>query len=384
MFKPAALTLTICFLGLATALHIAPVLNPIFKKNSFFADSHDHFSYELYQTRNGIIAFSIETVNNTNTSQYLLIDIPARNSKPILKDIANACELVTPTFQPIHYHVQTDSLVYFCHANNSILIIDQSTYSVEKIIPLNISDSWPIVRISTDGMSIAVLLIDTMFTTTAKASMLVKVDLQVRQVTAKILLNKSLMVGETVVAYASNKKAAYVATNRISTFLKNLYITTTAYSILTIGSDYQLIPVMTVDTPLTSVKIVTKLFCAGGYVIVNNGTDLAFKNDYVIDPQRGPQVLSKSITPDQQGLFHLAVTSQYGSNDLYVQITAGNVFQYTFLDQIHFKPLGTYGDIQIAYGNQTSGDLMFATSSTTFSVIDLDTLKPMYTGPKFF
>jgi hypothetical protein len=50
---------------------------------------------------------------------------------------------------------------------------------------------------------------------------------------------------------------------------------------------------------------------------------------------------------------------------------------------IHYKDIGGYGDIQIAYGNQTSGDLMFTTSYTgvTFTIIDLNSMQSIYTAP---
>jgi len=375
MFKHSLLALILCFLGLAAALHSGSntTLNSTLKKSYFFINSSNPFSSEFYQTRNGIVTFSIETINNTKTSQYLLIDIPKRDAKPILRDIAKACELVTPTFQPIHYHIQTSSLVYFCHANNSLLVIDQSTYSVEQVIPFNTSGSWPIVKISTDEKGIAILLMDNLFTPFAKASILLKVNLEVRQVTAEILLNRSLFIGEAVVAYASSKNAAYIATNRIQV----RSITTTIYSFINNGSSYQITPIVTFNANISSTKLVTKLFVVGSSVVANNGQDLYFIKNGIYS--RIPQVHSN----DQHGLSHLAMTSQYGSNDLYIQMSNQSVYKYTVIEnKIHYQQIGDYEGIQIAHGNQTSGDLMFTTNSTSgiFDIINLQNMQPIYTA----
>jgi len=373
-FSSSLIPSLLLILSLATTL----ALDTTLQGNYFYVSSQNYLSYELDQTRNGIIAFSIEAVNQTYISQYVLIDLPNKDARPILTDIVHACELVAPTYQFLHYHVQTDTLAYFCYGNNSLLLIDQSSYTVEKVIPFNISFGFPVTKISTEGMGIAVLLMDDLFQASPKATLLVKVDMQTRAVTAEILLNQGFGVGEAVVAYASGKKGAYIATNRIEG--KNL--ATTIYSIKTIGKQYQMTPISSFSASMTPVKVVTKLFCLGSYVAVNNGQDLYFINQQGDIATQVKQIYFKSLTNNQAGLFHLAITAQPGSTDLYLQMGIESVYKYSVLvdGSLHFTQLGGWGDIQIAYGNSTSGDLMFTLDylGVNFTVYDVKTMKPVY------
>ncbi len=162
---------------------LALALSPTVSKNYFFVSKDNHLSYELFQTANGIVAHTIDTV-----SQYLLIDLPSKEAKSILSDTVSACETTPPIFQRLHHHVQTNSLVYFCPKNSSLLLIDQLSYTVQKSL-LSLNVQCPVTRLSTDEMSVAILCSDNLFISNPQASSLIKVDMQAKQITTQILFH---------------------------------------------------------------------------------------------------------------------------------------------------------------------------------------------------
>jgi hypothetical protein len=359
-------------------------LNPTLQKKHFFVSPDNHLSLDLFQTRNGIIAHSIEenAQNQSNYfSQYLLIDIQSREATRILADIVSACDFdSTPVFQHLHYHVQTDSLVYFCAKNTSLLVLDQSSFTIETSIPFNnVNDTWANAKLSTDGQNVVVLAMGPLFTEAYQDSILVTFDMQTRNVTQQILFNQGLEY-EFVVAFASSKKAAYIATNtvRCGTYF------TTIYSLTTIGNTYQLTKIASLKTWRTT-EVLTKLFCLGNYIVVNNGKDLYFINQQGSTVQN-TQVGLKLLTGGAQySFFQPIVTSQYDGKyiDIIFNFTLPSVERYSVVgDAIIVKKIGLYADFQVAYGNLTSGDLMFTldSSKTSFSILDLKTLKPVYTA----
>jgi len=375
MIRISQLVLLLCSFTLISAL------NPSLSKKSFFVSPDNHFSQELFQTRYGIISHDIvnEESQNTSFSQYTLIDASSREATAILASIVSACEFAAPVFQHVHYHVQTDSLVYFCPQNASLLIIDQSSYTVQTSIPFNIDNSFPIAKLSTDGQNIAIICMDTLFNETPKSSFLLKVDMQTQKIVAEILLTTV----DPVVAFASTKTAAYIATNHFQYHS----LITTVYSLVTIGNTYQVLQLATWRTPPTpKINIITKLFCVGNYIITNNGPEIYFLNQQGGLPQKIPASI-KSITADQNGLFQLSMTSTYNSNDFYFISNESIAYKYEMTGyNIVSKQIGSYGDIQVAYANLTSQDLMFAfdASGPYFNIINLQTLQTIYKRPSGF
>jgi hypothetical protein len=342
--------LTLCFLSISTL-----ALNPTISKNYFFVNSDNYLSYELYQTRNGIVSHSIDNF----ASRYILINLSTKDASPILSDIVRTCDVAAvPPFPQLHYHVQTDSLVYFCATNNSLLLIDQSNYTVQNVIPLLFETYWSCARLSTDGMNIAILTMDSLFSTNPQSSALFKIDMQTQQISTRILLDQNFTKGEAVVAYAAGKQATYIATNKI----QDQNFITTVYSIAFIGTTYQLTPVNTFTLTNRSENIITKLFSVGDSVVVNNGADIYFLNQQGKTLQSASTRL-KSITIDNPiHLYHPSFTALNGGTCLFIQQLDGSVGKFTAYGTaiILFKlPDGPFADMQIAYGNSTMQDLIF-------------------------
>jgi len=365
------------------SLSLVLTLNPTLEKNYFFVNTNNRLSQELFQTRYGIVAHNAEfsqqylSIDGKYISKYILIDLASKDAFPILTKTTSACESTAPTFQHLHYHVQTESLVYFCATNSSLLFIDQSNFTVQSAIPLNTNSTWPVASLSTDGMNVVILTMDNLFNqSSTQASTLFTVNMQTKTLSTQILFNQNLSAGENVVAYATGKKATYIATNKV----QDHSLTTAVYSLIMVGNTYQLTPVANFAS-IVPYSVVTKLFCLGNFVIVNNGQNLNFIN------QQGAitktvQLRIKSITGDSNtGLYSPSVTSQAGSSFLYLQDIFASVHKYSIIDSaILVKDFGTFGEFQIAYGNSTSGDLMFALDygRVWFAVTDLQTAKTVY------
>src|SRR5690349_10159521 len=104
------------------SLSLVLTLDPTLSKNYFFVDTNNKLSQELFQTRYGIVAHTAEyyqqyiTVEGKYISKYILIDLASKDASYILSNTTRACENTAPTFQRLHYHAQTESLVYFCSA----------------------------------------------------------------------------------------------------------------------------------------------------------------------------------------------------------------------------------------------------------------------------
>jgi len=368
--------LLFCFLGLALGL------NPTLQKNYFFVSPDNRLSYELFQTRNGVVAHAIDRENSTASfiSNYILIDLPSKDAKPILSDVVSACETAPATFQHLHYHAQTNSLVYFCVKNTSLLIIDQSTYLIESEIPLNSNSSLPLARLSTEGMSVVVLSLDTLFTQSPQSSVLYKIDMQTRKLSTQLLLNSSLTAGEAVAVYAASSKSHnYVATNRI----ENNTFYTVVYSISVIGNAYQLTPLATFSSPLTT-KTITKLFCLGNFVVVSDDSHIYFLNsqgDYVKTAKAAFKPLTNDVIPE---IYQVGFTSQYDNANIYIHSVGGTIDKYSIVaGTIQVKQVeGSYSNVQIAYGNATSQDLAFTIdgSHQNFKVFDIQASKTIYTA----
>jgi len=378
LIKPFTILL-LCFIGLASALN--PPLNVTLQKNYFFLGPDGYFSTEFYQTRNGIITFNIETINQTGlVSQYLLIDMTTKDVKPILTELVQACEIIAPTYQALHYHAQTDSLVFFCSTNGSLLILDQSNYSIQTTIPLSLSENWPVFKLSTDGMNVALLFMGKYFTPSPQNSTLIRVDLQTKNIASQIVFDQGFEAGEAVVAFASNANITSVATNRI----QNETLITTVYLLDTFGSTYQVTPLRNFTTPISKFdfRIVTKLFCIGNLIAVNNNRDLN-----IIDQQdlvtTVPKLRFLPINSLEAAYYYPVMTSQYGSNDLYAQVNFNDISKYTATgNTLTSQDFGSFGSMYVAFGSQATADLMFTCDivGLYFTIINMQTLQPIYSA----
>ncbi len=305
---------------LSLSLSLA-ALSPTLTKNYFYMNSDNRLSYELFQTRNGIVAHMTDVIHqSTFVSRYLLIDLQTKQAQPILTDTVSACEPYANVLPRLHHHVQSNSLVYFCAVNSTLLFINQTDYTVESTIRMNIKLNWPVAKLSTEGTSLALLFTDALYTQYPQDSVLVKIDMQTKETTSQILLNQNMTTGEAVVAYAAGTKSHYVATNRI----EGDNVNTTVFSIVVMGSTYQITPIASFKTSTAPKKIITKLFTLGNFAVVNNGQDIHFIN------AQGKIVKTTQavITNVTNGLSHAAVTSQYDNTCLYVHSVSSSLDKY--------------------------------------------------------
>ena len=370
--KPAFFLLILCSLSL-----FALAFDPRVQKSYFSVAPNSSFSYEFPQTHNGTYAHFFD--KSGPSSRYILFNLTSGDAYTVLENTVTACQVASPIFQHIQYHVQTDNLVYYCAANASLLFIDQGSQIVSTAIPLNLNGTWPIAKLSTDGMSISILAMDNLFTANPQSSILVKVDMQSKQVASQILFNQNLTSGEAVVVYAPGSKTSYIATNRI----QDNNVITKIYTIAIIGTTYQITPLANLVDLTSSAKTITKLFAMGNYIVVNCDTTLYFLNNLGMMVQLA-NIRTKELTP---GIFHPAVVRSTDGGSLYLHINTFEAMTYTIVASgIFTKSLGDTQDILIAHANQTSNDLMFTYdhSGVFFNILDLktkETVRTAISGP---
>jgi len=345
---------------------LAMALNPVSQGNYFYVPADNHLSYELYQTRNGTIAHSIEPLDENNyTSRYAFINLDTKDASPILSDLVSFCDIPNPTFQSLHYHAQTDSLVYYCAKNTSLLILSQQDHTVQETIALNFQASLPVAKLSTDGVNVAILLIDQLFTQSPKNSVLFKVNMKNKKLTTQVLFNQNLTSNEAVIAYAANQNHTYIATNLI----QGTTLTTIVYSLVLTRNTYQLTEVITtLNSSITPKKIITRLFTLGDYVIVNSGTHIHFFDQQGFVQET--QIRIQPLNNQNDGLYLPAVTAQDDGASLYTvkNLIYAGISIYSVVNNTiqHQDVQTTVLDFQIAFGNPAipGSDLIFIPSDT--------------------
>ena len=356
--------------------------NPQLQKGSFYVAPDSPFSYELLQTRNGTIAHYYQNFSpSISGSRFMLFDAISGDGYEVLLDTAIACQIVseegTPTSQPIHYHTYSDNLVYFCPANSSLLFINQADHTVLSALPLNLNGTLHHAKLATEGWTVSILAMDTLFTTNPQSSVLIRVDMLSKQIVSQMLFNQNLTSGEAVVAYAFGPKTNYIATN----IWQNNNLTTNIYSFIILDSStYQIAPVVNFTS---SAKTITKLYAIGYYFIVNVDTTLYYlKNVGTIT--KSVNIRTKELT---EGIFHPAVVRSTDGNSLYLHTDALSIVKHTIVEiTIFTEDLGPSLDMQIAYANQASNDLMFTydLSRVFFNILDLktkETIRTAISGP---
>src|SRR5690348_4377895 len=120
-------------------LTLTSALNATLTNSLFFINQYNQLSYKLLHTSNGIHAYSVETGPAT---QYLLLDPQSGFVTPILSELMDACgHKGAVVFDRLHYHVLTSTLVYYCTANNSLLVLDETNYTVQANISTQLNET---------------------------------------------------------------------------------------------------------------------------------------------------------------------------------------------------------------------------------------------------
>ena len=354
------------------SLFLALTFDAQIQKSYFSVAPNRPFSYEFSQTRNGTLAHYFGNSSGSGSgpsSRYILFDIASGDAYPVLDKTVAACQITSPIFQHIHYHAQTDNLVFYCAVNSSLLFIDQTDHTVQTAIPLDLNRLLPLARLSTDGMNVSILAMDNLFTANPQSSILVTVNMQLQQVVSQILFDQNLTSGEAVVAYAQGNKKNYIATNR---WQDNSFVTK-VYTIVSKDNTHQIFPLDNLIILNSTTKTTTKLLTMGDNIVVNVDATLYFLDYYGVI-HRQYSIQTKQVTAD---IFLPAVVRSTDGYSLYFHSNNLTISKYTALS---FTNLSTFKDMQIAYANQTSNDLMFTYDSqgALFRILDLQTGKYVY------
>lgn len=371
MFKIT--TLFVIFACLTTAF----ALNATLTKNFFFVNSYNKLSYKLFHTSNGIIAYNLESSLNGPIPQYVLLDPISGSASPILTDLLSSCGQVGGVvFDRLYYHVQTSALVYFCTANNSLLILDERTYAVHDAIPTGISEKFAESKLTSDGNDVYVLLMGTLYEMNQTSSQLVEINVPARTVTRKIVFEEGFGDQEFVNGFVSQNQEAFALTNHVD---DQGLTTVSIYSLNLTGNTYESVKLKNFSYHANP-NYLSQLFLLGDILVTNDIGNLYFLNKQGQTVSNYILVTSKSFGTVPQ---IPAIIAQEGSCFLYVQFYQEILVKFTAQgDNILYDSIGTVFDFQIAYGNRYTSDLLLTidVAQQNFTITNLQSSELVYSA----
>jgi len=354
-------------------------------KNLLFFDSFSAASPTFFRTKQGSISYNGVNGDAGRDPEYLLINFNPANVTTILKDISQACDPVMYTFSKLHYHEQTSSLVYYCANNNTLLILDETTFKTKITIPVDLNITFEETRISDDGDSIAIVCINQLYNYTHPPSHLIIINLATKTVTTNVIFDKHLNSSQILVGFASCGLRKYVVTSTLG-----VYVLMNISEIVILGNTYELVPLANVNYQtdyMLSFLYVPELYCIGNLVITNSNSQLIFFDIKNQTPTSidGLQFRSFSFN---HAFPELPIIGRGQTNNvLYANVRDENrnnvVIRYTINGSSITSDLIANGSFaQISRGtNLQRGDLVFVlpqSLTNLFQVVDVESLKTIY------
>lgn len=361
-------------------LTIASAISATFEDSVFYFNPGNLISYELFQTRGGIVARDYNQTTMLDT--YMLINLQTKNVSVILSDIVGACSGNYPTnWDRLYYHVSTSTLLYYCVTNNSLLVIDQNTYTVDLAIPTNVSATFDEVKFVPQGNTITILgLIGV--SVNPQPSQLITVDLQSQAITRNVVFEYDLDSNEIVVGYTVSPKGVfYVLT---ATPSETFSYQVTLYSMMLIGNSYALYNMTSLNFENLFYPFWAQLDNVGGLLIISSHTSL-----YVVSAQGNVIGTVENLAtkaPPSGSIFgfleHVAVAIEYGSSDFYALLTNSSVLKFSVDNGGYNTEIfaSNVQDMQYVSSNQNNNSLLFTTNTVfpLFNITDLQTSRTIY------
>jgi len=266
------------------------------------------------------------------------------------------------------------NLVYYCLVNNSLLILNDGDYSVQSSIKVSMTGRFDEVKVSSDGLAVAVVAIGSSIGSGPTPSRLIRFDLQTKQIINQITFDHDLAPGETITRYATSSKGSYVlAVSKQGSSL-------TVYSLNMIGSSYQLQAFYRTGLSLT--QVVNELFTVGDYVVVSFDYNFSILNKQGGVVQSYSNLQSKSNGGNKDLPVYVALAADVGTQDFYALLSNQNLIKFSvkITGVVHEIVSSTALDMWLVTSDLTRGTLLSIITSEfeEFTITDLKTNQKVY------
>lgn len=371
-------------------LTLGSALNATLEKSFFTLSTESGLMPQLFQTRTGIIAyaFGINYDSGSLYPQYYLLNIENKNVTPILQDLITSCDQGPSDLDRVHYHALTYNLVYYCSNNNSLLILDETDYTVKTVIPTGINQILQEVRLTSDGYSVSILGLTGLLSSTPSPTHLVKVSLQTQTVTTHVIFDHDLASGEAVTAYASSGQNMYVVTNTVTGTTPSK---TSVYSMTLIGSSYSLTLLASINSTSEEARTIPELYCVENLLITNQESTLIIlnnKGNVLQQIETLQQIEYVSPTGTDGSYYRVELFADYGASDFYALWINSTITKFTAQSGgFSFEDFGSAGFMYFALQDQNTNSLLLTVATDNvgnFTITDLSTSEILYVSAAAF
>jgi len=360
--------------------------SPVKKKSLLFRNWGKNAFTDAFRTKNATITFTTERV-------YRALGFQPSNTTEILSSLSYNCDGLESIFSRLAYYERSDSLLYFCQLNRSLLVLDSTSYKVQRSISL--SYNFPYlqnVRLYPENDSLVILLINNGYNQfhTFNNTIFLRLNLTTEQITQNFTLDRGFGSNEAVVSYAGNGTNSYILTNSYdwSPERKNF----TVYAFNTSGNNYNATGLYTETFYFVGEvglnDIYTQLFVAGDLVMTNNNNSILLFN-------RKGDLISRVYNLNFYTTFWFGEIRYpaffEGRNKTFYYESNGVITQFTVKGSlVNSKVLVNGSQLQVARGNSQQADQVFflqeqATSDDSYwYVLDLDTSKIISQFPRVY
>ena len=354
-------------------------------KTTFFINQLSQFASPFIRTKDRTITYSMELIKAYHVPQYLSLDLEATSAIQILNDTMTACGHTFAVYDRLHYHIATSTLVYYCTGNNTLLILDEESYDVKGVVPVDIQGTiFNETKLYTEGNSVVVLGMKSPFTNSSDPTHLIKINIVSRGIERHSIFDQGLAENESVTAYSSKEFLSFVLTRQqigLQSYIK-------IYSIIFWDDNYKLVLLTNFTYGTQGWTYSNEFSILGNYLVTTN-----YRSCLVYSLEKGLVYTFSDIAfykPDPIPYYYLApaVGMQHGSTNLYVQFVNRTVYKLSCDGQgvITSQFVINATDMHVALGNQDVQDLLFTVNSKAqiFNIIDSKTLQPIFTSPSHY
>jgi len=206
MFSQQRLTIFSLLLGLLpTSIW---VLNPTPIQQFLQIPTCNHLMTKMWHIEDDIVGFYGLTeegyVDNSKLEGYLRISPKTSQVQRILDDTIASCHQNISLLDRSYYYASMSTFLYYCVANNSLLLIDSRGYKVQDVIPVSTSQTFQEVILGRDeqGHVYILRLPDILYIPAQAPTELILVNMTTKAVENHVIFNKDSDSQKLVTGFA--------------------------------------------------------------------------------------------------------------------------------------------------------------------------------------
>jgi hypothetical protein len=377
MFSQQRFTIFFLFLGLLSTSVWA--LNPTPIQQFLQIPTYNHLMSKMWHIEDDIVGFyglTEEGYVDTNKPEgYLRITPKTSQVQRILDDTIAFCHPNISLLDRSYYYASASTFLYYCVANNSLLLINTKDYTVQDAIPISTSQTFNEVILGRDeqGHVYILGLPDILYLPARAPTELILVNLTTKAIQNHIIFDQGSDSQKLVTGFAFDSGVSYLLT-------KGLQNDQTLIEISKINlneNDYELTPFTQFTYQKESIVHVVHnpLYVIDGFLFTND------YNNLLIFSQNGSLVLNETnleTHPWQkkiytsEALWAPLVAAQEGGSIFYAYFLGFTARAYFVQDGVINSSVIDQGpsDMKVAVGHS---DLMICVDINTFYIKDMQT-----------